>query len=53
VVVTMSRHRTRPRINPGLLLFAALLAILIAGGAWALVQAHNDCLAGRIVGPWC
>jgi hypothetical protein len=53
VVVTMGRHHPRHRINPGLLLIATLLAVLLLGAAWAVTQAHNDCLAGRLPGPWC
>lgn len=55
VEVAVSRHRPRPRprINPGLLLALALLAVLLAGSAWAVLQAHADCLAGRLPGPWC
>jgi hypothetical protein len=53
LVVTMSRHHRRSRINHGALLALALLLILVLGGIWAVAQAHNDCLAGRLPGPWC
>jgi hypothetical protein len=53
LVVTMSRHRPRSRIDPGLVLVLALLLFLVLGGIWAVAQAHTDCLAGRLPGPWC
>jgi hypothetical protein len=53
LVVSMGRHHHSRRINGGAILAAALLAFLLAASGWALMQAHADCLAGRLPGPWC
>lgn len=47
----MSRHRLRRDLAPLVLLgLAFALAVLIV---WLVADARADCLAGRIVGPWC